>query len=105
MCTRNLSIYCACSLHSAIYCSYMRDVAIYWVSTILINILKTIVLNVSRYIFVCSGALFAQPCKNCGWRSTVNFKKLTDPRSISAKSVPAPMVARINGGILLNLGG
>ncbi len=49
--TCNLSIYCAHSLHSAICCSCMPDVTIYWVSsTILINILNTIILNVYRGI-------------------------------------------------------
>ncbi len=42
---------------------------------------------------LCSGALFGQPRKNHCCESTVNFKKLTGPRSISAKTAPAPPVA------------
>ncbi len=44
--------------------------------------------NASRYIFVCSGTLFVQPCENRRWHSTVNFKKLTGPVSIFAKKCP-----------------
>ncbi len=39
---------------------------------------------------VCLGLLFGQPCENRGCESTVNFKKLTGPGSISAKTVPGP---------------
>ncbi len=49
--------------------------------------------HASRYIIVCSGPLFGQPCENCRCESTVNFKKLTGLGSISAKTVPAPTVA------------
>ncbi len=42
--------------------------------------------HVSRYIIVCSGALFGQPRKNRGCASTGKFKKLTGPGSISAKN-------------------
>ncbi len=33
----NLSIYCACSLHTAIYCSCIRDVTVYWTLSTVLN--------------------------------------------------------------------
>ncbi len=50
----------------------------------------------SRYINVHSGTLFGQSCENRRCESTVNFKQLTGPGSISARTVPAPLVANPN---------
>ncbi len=45
--------------------------------------------DLSRYIILCSGTLFDQPCENRRWESTVNFKKLMGRGSISAKNWPS----------------